>query len=171
MKNTGLEQLDYFAKLMKSSAKEAKAPSDLKRLLNDLPDDNTKTFTIIDSFGINPFDMKDLENLAQFLKAGNIEPVMVMPAGMDPMEASDMAEVYSQLGAKRMICTRVDSARRFASILLAAQAGNMAIAGLSNSPFVADPVQPGNPRGLARLLTNLPSRRQKTTDTNERAAQ
>lgn len=157
VKNTGLQQLEYFANLMKTTVVAADTPQALERaVLKSAPNKENEAFTLIDSFGINPFDLAEVKNLAHFIKTSGAEPVAVLPAGLDPMEAKDMAEVFYELGARRLIITRLDAARRYASLLLAAQSGPLALAGFSRSPFVAEHVEPASSMALARMMANLP---------------
>jgi flagellar biosynthesis protein FlhF len=157
IKNSGVQQLEYFAKLMKINVVAADTPQALEAaILKAAPNRENEAFTLIDSFGINPFDLAEVKHLAHFIKTSGAEPIAVLPAGLDPMEAKDMAEVFSELGARRLIITRLDAARRYASLLLAAQAGPLALAGFSRSPFVAEHVEPASSIALARMMTNLP---------------
>ncbi|MCK5575179.1 MAG: hypothetical protein KAI28_05165, partial [Sphingomonadales bacterium] len=58
--------------------------------------------------------------------------------------------------------------RRFASILTAAMSGRMALAGIGNSPYVAERVEPATPIGLARMIATLPKSKSKKIS-NKRA--
>ena len=157
IKSTGLEQLENFARLMNCSVQAAETPEALASLLEKRPKGNkAPDLTIIDSFGVNPFDLDDLEKLAQFITVGQAEPVLVMAAGMDPMESAEIAEIFASMGARLFIPTELDAVRRYASILTAAQSGGMSIAALGNSPYVADRLEPASPISMGRMLGNLP---------------
>ncbi len=73
-----------------------------------------------------------------------------------------MAEIFASMGARRLISTRLDAARRFASILTAAQAGSLAIAALGRSPYVAQNLEAATPLLLARIIAALPKSRYQT---------
>jgi flagellar biosynthesis protein FlhF len=157
IKSTGLEQLENFARLMNCSVKAAETPEELASLLKNRPEgDRAPDLTIIDSFGVNPFDLADLENLNRFITVGQAEPVLVLPAGMDPMESAEIAEIFASMGARLFIPTKLDAVRRYAGVLTAAQSGGMSIAALGNSPYVADRLEPASPLSMGRLLGNLP---------------
>ena len=100
--------------------------------------------------------MEDLELILEYIKAANAEPVLVIPAGIDPIDAEDISEVFSKLGAHRFIATRLDTARRYASIITAARPGKLALAATSSSPYVASGLDTATPLGIARIMTNLP---------------
>ena len=165
VKSSGLEQLQHYAKLMKIDAEAADDPAQLEKMVKAIP---ANTTTIIDTYGVNPFSMEDMQAAARFIKASGAEPVLVLPSGMDPLEAGDIAEVFSSMGVSRFIATRVDTARRFASILTAAMSGRMALAGIGNSPYVAERVEPATPIGLARMIATLPKSKSKKIS-NKRA--
>lgn len=173
IKSTGLEQLQNFATLMKCTVKSADSPKKLAELLDKRPKgDDAPDLTIIDSFGINPFDKDELISITKFIKAANAEPVLVMPAGLDPMEAGDMAQVFASMGARLFIPTKLDAVRRYASVLTAAQTGGLTIAAIGNSPIVADQLQPASPLFLGKMIGQIASRRdfQKNPNNSEKRA-
>lgn len=106
----------------------------------------------IDTAGANPYETEELETLRAQVRSLRAEPVLVLPAGSDPLEAADIARAFASVGARRMIATRLDMSRRFGSLLAAAAAGGLAFAGVGISPFVADGLAALNPLSLARLL-------------------
>lgn len=177
-KSTGVEHLESFAHLMKLGVETAETADELQALLGQSNSNGYGDITLIDTPGLNPFHVDELENMAGMIKAAGAEPIAVMPAGIDPMEAADMAEIFSSMGARRMIATRLDTARRFAGILTAAQAGRLAISGLGRSPYVAQNLESATPLVLARIIAALPQSRSKTrthrsdnTPNKKRAAQ
>ncbi len=171
VKSTGLEQLESFAHLMEQRVETATSPRELKAVLHSRREGKGKPdLVIIDTCGINPFLVEELEEAAHFIKEAGAEPVLVLPAGMDPMESADIAEIFASMGARRMIATRMDTARRFAGILTAAQAGRLSLAALGRSPYVAQQLEAATPLSLARILAALP-RAKAGMHTRKRAAQ
>ncbi len=152
----GVQQLDHFAQLMKQTVTTAASPEELAAIIKSQSKAPSETLTIIDTQGVNPFDLEDLELLLSYIKAANAEPVLVLPAGIDPIDAEDISEVFSKLGAHRFIATRLDTARRYASIITAARPGKLALAATSSSPYVASGLETATPLGIARIMTNLP---------------
>jgi flagellar biosynthesis protein FlhF len=113
---------------------------------------------LVDSAGRNHLDADDMESLAALLAGGAVEPFLVMPAGLDPVEAGEMARVFRELGTARMVVTRMDAARRLGSILAAAYAGGLGFAEFSGTPRIMNGLAPVDPVSLAQLL--LPRQRQ-----------
>lgn len=86
------------------------------------------------------------------LRAIDGEIVFVAAAGGDPIEAAEIAEAYATMGARRMVSTRIDIARRLGAVLAAADAGRLTFAEVGISGAVAEGLAPLNPISLARLL-------------------
>ena len=171
VKSTGLEQLESFAHKMDQMVETADSPRELSAVLRTKREGKGKPdLVIIDTCGVNPFMVEELEESARFIKEAGAEPLLVMPAGMDPMESADIAEIFASMGARRMIATRLDTARRFAGIFTAAQAGRLSLAAIGRSPYVAEQLESATPLILARILAALP-RAKPRTNTRKRAAQ
>ncbi|MFA7276565.1 MAG: GTPase [Pseudobdellovibrionaceae bacterium] len=143
------EQLKAFTKLLKIELHVAKTPMDLKKILQDLGD---KDQILIDSPGINPFKTEDMKLLASFLAAGDIEAVMVLPAAGDATESGEIARVFSALGVRRFVATRLDMARRLGGLLAAAQHGGMSFSDACTSSAVAEGLEPLSPRRLGNYF-------------------
>lgn len=154
VKAGGAQQLSHYAGLMEIEAKIADSPDALESAVGA---PRNSELTVIDSCGINPFDMREIETLVALLKAVDAEPVLVLPAGGDPLEMADIAGVFAQMGARRFIATRLDTARRHGGLLTAARGGNLALAAQCRSPYIAEHLETPTPVGLARLIATLPS--------------
>lgn len=111
---------------------------------------------LIDTEGVNPFDPYDMARLTETIRINDAEPVLVLPAGGDPFEYEDMAAAFAGLGARRMIVTRLDTARRIGGLLAAAGQG-LAFGGAGASPVIADGLHELNPAALARLILADPN--------------
>lgn len=146
----GVEQLQAFTKLLDVDLLTASDGKELKALLEDLDDDIDQV--IIDTAGVNPFDPPAVKLLARLIHAGNIDPVMVLPAGTDADECGEMARVFATIGAQSILATRTDVARRLGGILMAAHQGGLKFAEISNTPKVADGLTPLTAQRLMQLL-------------------
>jgi flagellar biosynthesis protein FlhF len=153
--------LAAFAKLMDTPLRKAVTPEELK---TELAQAAPGTQTIVDTPGTNPFNDTDTADLARFISAAGADPVLVMAAGIDPLEAADTARVFGSLGACRLHVTRVDAARRLGSVLAAADVQSMTLCEISITAFVAKGLSPINPVSLSRLLLRDPSLPEQKTD-------
>ncbi len=159
VKAGGIAQLDHFAQLMHQTVSTADTPRELAAVVRAKP--NPEGLTLIDTPGTNPFDMDELEQLLHFIKAVDAEPILVMPAGLDAEDAKEIAGIFSEMGCKRFVVTRLDAARRYAGVIAAARPGYLSLAAISRSPYVAEGLETATPDVLSRLLTALPSKERK----------
>ena len=148
----GFEQLEAFTRILGRPLAAVEDPQALARIIGEMP----STATIIDTAGANPFDRDDLAALGRLIDATHAEPVLVVAAGTDPAEAGEVAIEFARLGARRMLVTRLDVARRLGALLAAADGARLAIAGTSFGPHPTEPLCALNPLSLARLLAAAP---------------
>ena len=110
--------------------------------------------------------------LAQLIAAGDIEPVLVLPAAMDSTESGEIARVFAALGARRLVPTRLDMARRLGGLISAAHQGGLSFADAGTASQVADGLTPLTPRILANYFmpnkTSTISEQAKTTSIKRR---
>jgi flagellar biosynthesis protein FlhF len=107
---------------------------------------------LIDSAGRNPFSAGDMAELRDLLNSGNIEPILVLPAGGDAAEAVELSAAFREVGVTRLVLTRVDMTRRLGSVLAAAFGGGLKFSEVSVTARVAEGLTPLNPLALARLI-------------------
>lgn len=93
-----------------------------------------------------------MDSLDQLVRAAGAEPVLVLAAGGDAMEAADIAASFAAIGVGRLVVTRLDMARRLGSLLAAADAARLTFCDVSATPHIADGLSPINPVSLARLI-------------------
>ncbi|MCB9988714.1 MAG: GTPase [Rhodospirillales bacterium] len=145
----GIEQLEAFTNILRINLQKADTPADLKK---ELEKARGADQIYIDTGGYNPFNPEEMRELARMMAAASIEPVLVMPAGIDADESGEMARIYAALGVRGLLPTRLDIARRLGGLLGAAHHGNMIFTDASNTPKVADGVLQLSPKRLAYLL-------------------
>ena len=149
----GPGQLLAFADALSLDMLTADGPASLADGLLAVRDHDS---VIVDSPGRNHRDLSDMAEQSGFLLGGRIEPLLILPAGLDPVEAGDMAIAFHDLGARRMIVTKLDLTHRLGSVLAAAFAADLAFAEASDTSLIKDGLSPFDPMSLARLL--LPDR-------------
>lgn len=144
----GIEQLQAFTRILGIELITA----DSAAALADAVAAARSALILIDSAGTNPFNDVEMESLNELVRSAQAEPVVVMPAGIDPMEAAEMACRFNILGPLRMLATRLDLSRRLGGVLAASEVSALSFSEVSISPHVADGLTPINPVSLARLL-------------------
>lgn len=147
----GVEQLAAFTNLLRVDLQQAEEPGELAACIDKaLASGVDQVF--IDTGGMNPFDPQEMKTLAKFAAVGSIQPVLVLPAGVDATECSEIARVYGTLGVRSLMPTRIDISRRLGGLLAAAHYGSLFFAEGSQTPKVADGLFDLTPRVLAKLF-------------------
>lgn len=162
----GIEQLQAFTRVLKLrliTVEDPTALSDAVEVSRGMEQ------VLVDSAGRNPYNAQDMKDLREFITATDVEPVLVMPAGLDPVEAVEIAKAFRAVGAKRLLATRMDMARRYGSLLAAAHEAGLAFADVSATTKVADGLTALTPTILAKMMMpelQAEQRRAKQTGTH-----
>lgn len=154
-----VEQFASYARLLRMKSWNAADPQTLKGALAAA---NGTPLRLIDTMGANPFDADDMARLGDLASAAEAEPVLVLPAGMDPSEAAETAQAFLPLGITRLVTTRVDTSRRLGGLLAAAEAARLQLSDAGTGPHIGNGLRPLTPVALARVLTAAPSDRVST---------
>lgn len=161
----GVEQLSAFTKILDVPLQKARDVKDLKRAI-DLS--RNADLTLIDTGGFNPFRSDEMRDLARLMAIGDIDPVLVMPAGADADECGEMARIYAALGVRQMLATRLDIGRRLGGLMSAAYSGGLIFADASDTSQVAEGLFALSPDRLANLLMpQAPRARQQSKASTE----
>lgn len=145
----GIEQLRAFTDLLDIDLHVAKSNTALQELILQNSDHDQ---IIIDTAGNNPFNTESMKELAKLIGTADLDPVLVMPANTHADEAAEVAKIFSDIGARRLLPTRVDVARRLGSLLSAAYKGNLTFSDASGTARVADGLSQLTPKRLTQLL-------------------
>lgn len=145
-----LEQLMAFTKILNVDLRKARGRNALSQVLYEGGGEHDLVF--IDTPGLNPFYESDMAYLRDLTADIEVEPILVMAAGGDPVEAAEMAEAFSEVGATRLLATRLDMTRRLGAVLAAADAAQFMFCDVSINPHIANGLCPINPVSMARLL-------------------
>jgi len=146
------EQLAAFTRLLGLNLVVASHPVTLARAIAGRPEG---TPALIDLPGSDPFLAQEREELAALAATATGRVVAVLPAGLDAAEAADLAGAYAEAGARLLVATRLDLARRIGGVLAAAHAG-LALAEAGISPGAADGLVSLTPDLLATRLMQVP---------------
>ena len=153
------EQLAAMTRLLGLTMIVADEPRTLtraiKRRLNGAP-------VLIDGPGMIVGDPHDEASLRAMLDAVAAELILVVPGGLDPAETVDIASYHATLGARRLIVTRLDVARRVGGLVQAAWQSRLILTEAGIGPSVVDGLEPLTARSLAeRLQQQRVDRRQR----------
>ncbi|HXP31238.1 MAG TPA: hypothetical protein VN832_09125 [Stellaceae bacterium] len=107
---------------------------------------------IIDTAGVGVEEAASRDWLRALIAAAKAEPLLVMAADIPAAQAMPIARAAAELGARRLIATRLDLARRVGGMLAAADAGQLALVATSVTPHFAFGLRPLTPEVLARRL-------------------
>ena len=149
------EQLAAFTRLLGLNLLVAGNPVTLARALAHRRDGAP---VLIDAPGLDPFDPAQREALSVLAGSTDATVALVLPAGLDPAEAAEIAAGHVELGASLLVATRLDLARRLGAVLAGAQAG-LALAEAGVGPGAADGLVPLTPAFLAERLLRIPPAR------------
>lgn len=153
-----IEQLAAFTRLLGLNLLVASQPATLARALARR---EAGAPVLIDTPGIDAFDPAQRDEIATLAAAADAATALVLPAGLDPAEAADLAQAHALSGAAMLVATRLDSARRLGGVLAAAGVG-LPLAEAGIGPGAADGLVPMTPELLADRLTRTPARLEAT---------
>lgn len=142
------EQLAAFTRVLGLPLLVADEPVALSRALARRQDGAP---VLIDSPGLDPFDAQERADLTGLSAAAGASSVLVLPAGLDPAEAADLASAFGEAGTALLVATRLDLARRLGSLLAAASAGHV-LTEAGVGPGAADGLRAMTPAWLAERL-------------------
>jgi flagellar biosynthesis protein FlhF len=147
------EQLAAFTRLLGINLIVACHPVTLGRALTHRQD---AAPVLIDTPGCDPFDPVQLEELTALATTIDAVVALVLPGGLDPVEAAELAVAYSTAGASLLVATRLDLARRLGGILAASASARLALTEAGIAPDAAGGLHPITPGWLATRLLALP---------------
>lgn len=148
------EQLAAFTRLLNLSLTIAINPVTLARALTQPRPPGP---ILIDTPGCDPFQPATRTELQVLASTAQAAVILVLPAGLCPEEAADLARAYAEAGATHLIATRLDLTRRLGSVLAAAHAAGLALAEAGIGPGAADGLAPLTPDLLATRLLKAQS--------------
>ncbi|HVA11756.1 MAG TPA: GTP-binding protein [Stellaceae bacterium] len=145
----GAAQLEAFATILRVPFATADGPEALGALVRSA---DPAERLIIDTAGVNPFNIGNRREIAALMGASPAEPLLVFAAGIDAADGSESAQIFADLGCARAIVTQLDATRRLGSMLTIADTSRLALAEAGIGADIADGLTPFTPALLARLL-------------------
>jgi flagellar biosynthesis protein FlhF len=149
MRAGGVEQLAAFTGILGIQLEIAGSKSELRKILHSLP---PHARVLIDSAGTNPYNPAEMQELVGLARLEGVEPVLAAVAGIDSKETEDITQAFAATGARRLLITRADTARRIGNVLTAANIGNLAFCNVSSTSRVIGNFTPLSADALTQLL-------------------
>ncbi len=143
----GLDQLSTLLAPLDLAPIPVSTPAELPNALGACKGD----VVLVDSTGVNPFNPCDLGAVSTMVAKAHAELVLVLPAGQGYADSAEIARSYVTLGAKSMVVTKLDVAKRLGGVLAAAEAG-LAFTQAGIGPTIGDGLCTLSADGMARLL-------------------
>jgi flagellar biosynthesis protein FlhF len=143
------EQLAAFTRLLGVPLLVASHPVSLARALAQRRDGAP---VLIDTAGADARDPAQAEELRGLANTADAHMVLVLPSGLDPAEAVELAVAHAACGALSLIATRLDLSRRLGGVIAAATASRLPLAEAGVGSGAADGLVPLTRALLAERL-------------------
>jgi flagellar biosynthesis protein FlhF len=150
------EQLAAFTRLLGVPLLVASHPVSLARALMQRTDGAP---VLIDTAGADPREASEAEELRGLSLVAAAHVALVLPAGLDPAEAAELAVAHAECGAVSLITTRLDLAHRLGGVIAAAAASRLPLTEAGIGPGAADGLAPFTPSLLAERLCRSEGKR------------
>ncbi len=85
--------------------------------------DGENRIVLIDLPGINIYSPKAMKHMLEIIERFRARLSLVIPAGMDPEEAADIAGTFKECGTNTIIASRLEQSGRIGSVITAAACG------------------------------------------------
>jgi flagellar biosynthesis protein FlhF len=143
------EQLAAFTRLLNLPLCVASSPESVVRALAQRRDGAP---VLIDTAGTDAREPDQAEQLRQFATTAAAYSALVLPAGLDPAEAAELAVAHADAGATFLVVTRLDLAHRLGGVIAAAAAAQLILTEAGVGPGAADGLVGLSPALLAERL-------------------
>ena len=152
----GVEQLAAFTRLLGLTLIAAGRPETLARALSRR---EPRSPVLVDAPGLDLLDPAQDDLLTGLVAASGARMAVVLPTGIDPLEAADIAAAHAGRGAELLVATRVGRHGRLGGVLTAAHGADLALTEAGTGTDVADGLMTFTPAILAGQLSQpLPAR-------------
>lgn len=154
-----VEQLAAFTRLLGLTLIAAGRPAMIERALTRR---EPQSPVLIDAPGLDLMDPVQEEQLVGLVAASGARIGLVLPAGLDPAEAAEIAVAHAGVGATLLVATRLDRAGRLGGLLTAAHEADLALTEAGIGSGITD--------GLTRLTPALIATRLGATEPDRSVA-
>lgn len=145
-----VEQLAAFTRLLGLTLIAAGRPETLARALSRR---EARSPVLIDAPGLDLPDPAQDALLAGLVAASGAAMALVLPTGLDPLEAAEVAAAHARHGARLLVATRLGPRARLGGVLAAAHGADLALTEAGTTTDVADGLVALTPALLAARLS------------------
>lgn len=118
-------------------------------------DDQDKRVILVDLPGVCIYSKVGMSEMMEIVERTKADLCLVIPAGMDPEESTDIAAAFKRQGAQSMVASRLEQSGRIGGVITAAACGLRLTYG-SYSPHINAGFTHLSPQILAKRLLILP---------------
>lgn len=146
----GNSQLKAFADILETDFSFVKSSRGLFDAVNEAKE--KYALILIDTAGINPFLSEDVEKVSLFTEVVKADMILTMDAGKNTFEAVEIADIFTELGARFLLPTRLDLTRRIGALLSVASCCELSFCSASVSASIAKGLAEINAKSLVDLV-------------------
>ena len=143
------EQLAAYTRLLKLELVAASQPVSLACAMAKRPDGAP---VLIDMAGVDCRNGAERDEVAALAAVTGARLALVLPAGLDAAEATEISTSFAEAGAELIVATRLDLTRRLGSLLHAVYASGMSFVEAGISADAANGLHPMTASLLAKRL-------------------
>lgn len=143
-------QLEAFAEILGQDFYFCKSDRNLYELLQKAR--SAYQLQLVDTPGINPFLSEEVKKVSALADAAGGMGILTLSAGTNTCEAIEIAEVFTEIGAKQLLPTRLDLTRRIGSLLSVASCCELSLGAASVSASIAAGLSPIDNKSLSGLV-------------------
>lgn len=144
------QQLEAFANILELDFFFCKNGRELFDLLQKVQENYQ--LVLIDTPGINPFIPDDVAKVSAFAEVIKGDVYLTMTSGLNTYEAIEIAEVFTEMGARYLLPTRMDLTRRIGSLISVASCCELSFSSASVSASIAKGLAKIDNKSLANLI-------------------
>lgn len=143
-------QLKAFADILETDFSFIKSSRGLFDAVNAAKENYS--LILIDTAGINPFLREEVEKVSLFTEAVKADMILTMDAGKNTYEAVEIADIFTEIGARWLLPTRMDLTRRIGALLSVASCCELNFCSASVSASIAKGLAEIDAKSLADLV-------------------
>lgn len=144
------KQLEAFADILETDFVFVKGDRNLYEKISKIG--TNYDLILVDTPGINPFIEKEVQKVGETIDTISGDVILTLDSGRNTYEAIEISEMFSKIGAKFLLPTRLDMTRRIGSIISVAGCCGLSFCSASVSSSIAKGLATVDNKSLAKLI-------------------